>query len=119
MTKTPNRLPRVRIRQVTRRILPISPTSPNRYSSGGHHPVRTGDELHDGKYKVIAKHSHGVYSTVWLVFNPQYDTYDIFLCAICLPCLQQAHNRARYPETHIFYGDEITQGPRIQERIIF
>ncbi|KAI8953812.1 kinase-like protein [Xylaria longipes] len=36
---------------------------PNRYSPGGYHPVRIGDEFHDGKYRVIRKLGYGLYST--------------------------------------------------------
>lgn len=37
-----------------------------RYSPGGYHPLRIGDLLKDGAYKIINKLSYGQYSTVWL-----------------------------------------------------
>ncbi|TWU74168.1 hypothetical protein ED733_000552 [Metarhizium rileyi] len=40
-----------------------------RYCVGGYHPVKIGDLLNQGKYKVISKLGYGVYSTVWLVFD--------------------------------------------------
>ncbi|KAI0401759.1 serine kinase [Xylaria palmicola] len=44
---------------------------PSRYSPGGYHPVRIGDEFHNGKYQVIRKLGYGLYSTVWLARNSQ------------------------------------------------
>jgi serine/threonine-protein kinase SRPK3 len=44
----------------------ISEEPIGRYCDGGYHPVRIGDVFHGGKYKVVSKLGHGVYSTVWL-----------------------------------------------------
>lgn len=52
---------------------------PGRYSPGGYHPVRIGDEFHKGKYQVIRKLGYGLYSTVWLAQNSQYDNCLIFI----------------------------------------
>lgn len=40
-----------------------------RYCPGGYHPVRIGDLFNSGKYKIIRKLGHGLYSTVWLARN--------------------------------------------------
>ncbi|KAI1128415.1 kinase-like protein [Nemania abortiva] len=48
---------------------------PSRYSPGGYHPVRIGDEFHNGKYRVIRKLGYGLYSTVWLARNSQTDQH--------------------------------------------
>ena len=37
----------------------------HRYRAGGYHPVRLGDLLEDGRYKVLRKLGWGGYSTVW------------------------------------------------------
>jgi serine/threonine-protein kinase SRPK3 len=37
----------------------------HRYRPGGHHPVRIGDFLDDGRYKVLHKLGWGGFSTVW------------------------------------------------------
>jgi serine/threonine-protein kinase SRPK3 len=52
---------------------------PSRYCPGGYHPVRISDEFCDGKYQVIRKLGYGLYSTVWLARNSQYDIYPILM----------------------------------------
>jgi hypothetical protein len=42
---------------------------PARYQPGGYHPIAIGDELHDGRYRVIHRISHGAYSTVWMAMD--------------------------------------------------
>ena len=37
----------------------------HRYRPGGYHPLRLGDTLGDGRYKVFHKLGWGGYSTVW------------------------------------------------------
>lgn len=37
----------------------------HRYRAGGYHPIRLGDLLNDGRYKVLHKLGWGGYSTVW------------------------------------------------------
>jgi hypothetical protein len=39
------------------------------YRPGGCHPVRIGDQFNRGRYEVVSKLGHGVYSTVWLVHD--------------------------------------------------
>jgi len=37
----------------------------HRYRTGGYHPIRLGDLLKDGRYKIVHKLGWGGYSTVW------------------------------------------------------
>lgn len=37
----------------------------HRYGTGGYHPVRLGDLLKDGRYRIMHKLGWGGYSTVW------------------------------------------------------
>jgi hypothetical protein len=37
----------------------------HRYKTGGYHPVSLGDQLHDGRYRILHKLGWGGYSTVW------------------------------------------------------
>ena len=37
----------------------------HRYRRGGYHPIRLGDLLKDGRYKVLHKLGWGGYSTIW------------------------------------------------------
>ncbi|KAI8064232.1 kinase-like domain-containing protein [Gongronella butleri] len=39
------------------------------YKVGGYHPVRLGDLLHDGRYKILLKLGWGHFSTVWLAHD--------------------------------------------------
>ncbi|KAA8892829.1 kinase-like domain-containing protein [Sphaerosporella brunnea] len=43
--------------------------NPTMYRPGGFHPVAIGDELHDGRYRVIHRLSHGAYGTVWMALD--------------------------------------------------
>ncbi|KAA8906892.1 kinase-like domain-containing protein [Sphaerosporella brunnea] len=43
--------------------------NPTMYRPGGFHPVAIGDELHDGRYRVIHCLSHGAYGTVWMALD--------------------------------------------------
>jgi serine/threonine-protein kinase SRPK3 len=47
---------------------------PARYQPGGYHPIAIGDELHDGRYRVIHRISHGAYSTVWMAMDQRYQS---------------------------------------------
>jgi serine/threonine-protein kinase SRPK3 len=40
-----------------------------RYCRGGYHPVKLGDALNDGTYKILHKLGWGGYSTVWAAKN--------------------------------------------------
>ena len=48
---------------------------PERYREGGYHPILLGDELHQGRYRIVHKLGHGSYSTVWLVRDQQKAQY--------------------------------------------
>lgn len=37
----------------------------HRYRRGGYHPIRLGDRLKDGRYRIMHKLGWGGYSTVW------------------------------------------------------
>lgn len=37
-----------------------------KYCRGGYHPIRLGDALYDGQYKILHKLGFGAFSTVWL-----------------------------------------------------
>ncbi|KAI0809938.1 kinase-like protein [Xylaria sp. FL0064] len=66
---------------------PISHMAPNaytcdvdaeyicRYQPGGYHPVRLGDQLKDGRYKILHKVGWGGYSTIWAVRDRQSQRY--------------------------------------------
>jgi serine/threonine-protein kinase SRPK3 len=43
--------------------------NPTKYRPGGFHPVAIGDELHDGRYRVIHRLAHGAYATVWMALD--------------------------------------------------
>jgi hypothetical protein len=47
---------------------------PARYQPGGYHPIAIGDELHDGRYRVIHRISHGAYSTVWMAMDQHHQS---------------------------------------------
>ncbi|KAF8245460.1 hypothetical protein K440DRAFT_555844 [Wilcoxina mikolae CBS 423.85] len=42
---------------------------PAMYKPGGYHPLKLGDELHNGRYRIIHRLGHGRYSTVWLALD--------------------------------------------------
>jgi serine/threonine-protein kinase SRPK3 len=44
-----------------------------RYTPGGYHPIEIGDQLHNGRYRIIHRLGHGSFSTVWLAVNQHYD----------------------------------------------
>lgn len=41
----------------------------DRYEAGGFNPVRLGDKLKDGQYRILRKLGYGLYSTVWLAHD--------------------------------------------------
>ncbi|KAA8908801.1 kinase-like domain-containing protein [Sphaerosporella brunnea] len=47
---------------------------PARYQPGGYHPIAIDDELHDGRYRVIHRISHGAYSTVWMAMDQRHQS---------------------------------------------
>jgi serine/threonine-protein kinase SRPK3 len=47
---------------------------PARYQPGGYHPIAINDELHDGRYRVIHRISHGAYSTVWMAMDQRHQS---------------------------------------------
>lgn len=49
------------------------------YPVGGYHHVKVGD-LYNGKYHVIRKLGWGHFSTVWLAWDIQYDTFFTPYC---------------------------------------
>jgi hypothetical protein len=38
----------------------------DRYRPGGYHPLQIGDELNNGRYRLVDKLGYGEYSTIWL-----------------------------------------------------
>ncbi|KAI1185293.1 kinase-like domain-containing protein [Nemania serpens] len=65
----------VRTAAQARHVRTFDEEDPSRYFPGGYHPVRIGDEFHNGKYRVIRKLGYGLYSTVWLARNSQTDEH--------------------------------------------
>jgi serine/threonine-protein kinase SRPK3 len=47
---------------------------PEDYRKGGYHPVKIGDTLSKGRYKIINKLGWGHFSTVWLALDTTYNT---------------------------------------------
>ncbi|KAF1842922.1 serine protein kinase [Cucurbitaria berberidis CBS 394.84] len=47
----------------------------HRYRKGGYHPIRLGDILKDGRYRILHKLGWGAYSTVWAVRDQREHTY--------------------------------------------
>ncbi len=45
------------------------------YVPGGYHPVHLGDELANGRYKIVHKLGYGAYSTVWLARDQLAEQY--------------------------------------------
>jgi len=45
------------------------------YKQGGYHRVKVGEKFKDGRYEVIGKLGWGHFSTVWLVWDSQKNTY--------------------------------------------
>ena len=44
----------------------------HRYQPGGYHPLQLGDNLKDGRYKVLHKLGWGGYSTTWAAKDCEY-----------------------------------------------
>ncbi|KAA8914269.1 hypothetical protein FN846DRAFT_806204 [Sphaerosporella brunnea] len=44
------------------------------YAPGGYHPLEIGDELHNGRYRIIHRLGSCGYSTVWLALNQRFGT---------------------------------------------
>lgn len=44
----------------------------SKYRPGGFHPIRLGDTLQDGRYKIYHKLGWGGFSTVWLARDNKY-----------------------------------------------
>jgi serine/threonine protein kinase len=47
--------------------------NPAMYKPGGYHPIAIGDELHNGRYRIIHSLGHGTFSTVWLALDQRYE----------------------------------------------
>ncbi|KAJ5929206.1 kinase-like protein [Penicillium verhagenii] len=47
----------------------------DRYRPGGYHPLKIGDDLNDGRYRLVDKLGYGGYSTIWLVRDLQMARY--------------------------------------------
>ncbi|KAF8246626.1 kinase-like protein, partial [Wilcoxina mikolae CBS 423.85] len=47
------------------------------YDKGEYHPIHIGDELHNGRYRIVHKLGYGSYSTVWLVRDQQQNRYAL------------------------------------------
>ncbi|KAJ5934433.1 hypothetical protein N7466_003980 [Penicillium verhagenii] len=47
----------------------------DRYRPGGYHPLKIGDDLDDGRYRLVDKLGYGGYSTIWLVRDLQMARY--------------------------------------------
>jgi len=45
------------------------------YVPGGYHPVHLGDELANGRYRIVHKLGYGAYSTVWLARDQRAEKY--------------------------------------------
>ncbi|KAK1145863.1 hypothetical protein N8T08_003809 [Aspergillus melleus] len=43
----------------------------DRYCPGGYHPLTIGDDLNDGRYRLVDKLGYGGYSTIWLARDLQ------------------------------------------------
>ena len=47
----------------------------DRYCPGGYHPLKIGDDLDDGRYRLVDKLGYGGYSTIWLAHDLQKARY--------------------------------------------
>lgn len=45
------------------------------YRPGGYHPIKLGDELCQGRYRIVHKLGYGTFSTVWLARDSTADKY--------------------------------------------
>jgi serine/threonine-protein kinase SRPK3 len=61
------------------------------YGLGGYHPIDIGDELHNGRYRILHRLGHGNFSTVWLAVNQRFD--------------MESEPRARYVAIKILIAD--------------
>jgi serine/threonine-protein kinase SRPK3 len=60
------------------------------YCPGGFHPVEIGDELYNGRYRILHRLGHGAFSTVWLAQNQLYESKSNSLPGVVLA------SRSRY-----------------------
>ncbi|EHK40492.1 hypothetical protein TRIATDRAFT_231146, partial [Trichoderma atroviride IMI 206040] len=58
------------------------------YGPGGYHPVRLGDTLDDGRYRILNKLGFGSFSTVWLARDEENKTN----VSIKIVVAEQSHN---------------------------
>ena len=56
----------------TEMMIPSNLEALEMYRPGGYHPVTIGDELHNGRYRILHCLGHGSFSTVWLALNLHY-----------------------------------------------
>ena len=61
------------------------------------HPVPIGDEFHNGRYLILRRLGHSLYSTVWLALNQHYQNHS---CCNDLP-----HLRFRYSAVKTLAAD--------------
>ncbi len=60
------------------------------YVPGGYHPVHFGDELANGRYRIVHKLGYGAYSTVWLARDQFAEKYVAVKIAVaCLKSTQE------------------------------
>jgi len=59
------------------------------YAPGGYHPVHLGDELANGRYRIVHKLGYGAYSTVWLARDQFAEKYVAVKIAVA--CLESTH----------------------------
>ena len=76
----------------------------DRYCPGGYHPLQIGDDLNDGRYRLVDKLGYGGYSTIWLARDLQRARY-VAVKAItadassCTPEASLMHSLGNSPST--------------------
>ena len=72
-----------------------------KYFPGGYHPVEIGEELHEGRYRILHRLGHGSFSTVWLALNNHHGTGS----SHPFGTIPRPAPRSRYVAIKIFVGD--------------